>query len=345
MFDLDNFKYYNDRYGHQAGDKLLRKVAETVSGSLRASDLVFRYGGDEIALVLPQTGPDAALLLCERIRLRVATEMQTWQADLTASMGISSWPGDGLCADELVRTADSALYSAKQRGRNQSVVFARVSKSPLEQTGNPPADDKAALSMVYALVAALGAKDNYTSRHSGLVATYSTALAEAAGLPAEDRAVIRSAALLHDVGKIGVPDELINRSGSLSPQEYDVVKTHSVAGYNIISHVPSLSRCLPAVLHHHERYDGTGYPRGLKGETIPVSARILAISDAFAAMISARPYSPALTFKEAIQQLQTGAGRQFDPGLVGLFIPIALSISPEDAARTSLPEMLDHGSK
>jgi diguanylate cyclase (GGDEF)-like protein len=327
LFDLDHFKNYNDTYGHGAGDELLRQVGRTAKGVVRNVDLVFRYGGDEFAVLLPQTPPDHAYAVGERLRNRLAMEMQAKSTGVNVSLGIASWPADGMTPSDIVRAADKALYHVKRAGGNAVSLFSEISSSLVDYPVVRRDDDKAALSAAYALVAAVDAKDHYTARHSRAVTTYAIALAQAVELPPEKIAVLKTATLLHDVGKIGIPDSLLSKNGKLTPEEWETIKTHSSLGTNIISHVPSLASCLPIILHHHEHYNGRGYPDGLKGEAIPLEARILAIADAFASMTSVRPYRRALSYSEAIEELKRCSGTQFDPGLVTLFISKALLLA------------------
>lgn len=324
LLDLDRFKDYNDTYGHRVGDELLRQVAQSAKESVRSADLVFRYGGDEFALLLPETTAIEARLVCERLQTRVATRMQVQGTGLTLTLGIAAWPGDGATPGEIVRAADDALYQAKRSGGNRISLFSET-RSQKESKETSFSDGKAALSAAEALMAAVDAKDHYTAPHSRLVANYATALAKVTPLASDKVPILEIAALLHDVGKIGIPDNLLGKEGKLMPEEWEVVKKHSELAGNIIGPVPSLAPCLPIVLHNHEWYNGRGYPRGLKGKEIPVEARILAIADAFASMTSSRPYRQAMSRDEAIEELKKCSGSQFDPELVELFIPLARS--------------------
>ncbi len=178
------------------------------------------------------------------------------------------------------------------------------------------------LATVRTLIAALNARDHYSSGHSQQVSMYAVALGRAVGLSQDDLNVLRTAALLHDVGKIGIPDELLNKEEALSPEEIEVFHSHCAIGVAIISHVPALVKCSPLVLYHHEHFNGQGYPEKLKGEDIPIGARIIAVADAFAAMVSVRPYRKALTYEEAVKELLRCRGKSLDPNLVDLFIPL-----------------------
>jgi diguanylate cyclase (GGDEF)-like protein/putative nucleotidyltransferase with HDIG domain len=323
MIDLDNFKAYNDTYGHPAGDILLGQTGKIIKSSIRNVDHAFRYGGDEFVVILPQTAMDDAYVVAERVRGQIAGEMGKRAIAVTCSIGLASYPTDGVVADELVDAADNALYHAKRTGGNRIFLSSKILSEPLDDGGIPGIDTKrTGLSTVYALVSAVEARDPYTYGHSKKVNTYAVALAEAVGLSPDEVSKISTAALLHDIGKIGIPDEVLNKKGKLNGENWEAIKAHPRLGANIISSIPSLVPCASSILHHHERWDGSGYPEGLKGEEIPLGARILAIADSFEAMTSARPYRPAWSLEEVVKELRQGAGTQFDPKLAEVFIGI-----------------------
>ncbi|MFW6102657.1 MAG: diguanylate cyclase, partial [Chloroflexota bacterium] len=319
MIDLDAFKAYNDMYGHPSGDTLLRFVASLVSASLRESDQGFRYGGDEFAVLLPHTGAEEAFVVAERVRARVAREMEAKRSGVTLSIGLASYPSDGVMPGELVATADTALYYAKNTGGNRTYISSKIfsETEPVSEPGNNHRGS--GLSAVYALAAAVDAKDHYTYGHSRKVNTYAVVLAEAVGLPSDEVSRISTSALLHDIGKIGIPDRILNKRGELDDEEWEAIKSHPRLGANIVGNVPDLAPCVGAILYHHERWDGTGYPEGLRAKSIPIGARILSIADAFAAMASVRPYRDALPDEIALLRLKEAAGTQFDPDLVRVF--------------------------
>ena len=329
MLDLDNFKTYNDIYGHPAGDELLDQIGSIIRSSIRNADQAFRYGGDEFIVILPQTISEDAYVVAERVREQIASEMKAKEVAMTCSIGLASYPSDGVMSGEVITASDTALYYAKRTGGNRTYLSAKIlSEPPIEAGANARGGG---LSAVYALVSAVDAKDHYTYGHSRKVNTYAVALAEAIGLSPDEVSRVSTTALLHDIGKIGIPDKILSKKGKLTTEEWEAIKSHPKLGANIIGNVPSLVSCLPAVLYHHERWDGTGYPEGLKGETIPLDARILAIADAFAAMTSARPYRDAFCDDKVIKQLRQGAGKQFDPQLVEVFISLVEAGFPEKA--------------
>jgi len=329
LLDLDNFKTYNDIYGHPAGDILLNQLGKIIKGSIRSADQAFRYGGDEFAVILPQAAVDDAYVVAERVRVHIARDMEEKEIVVTCSIGVASYPADGVIAGQLVTVADTALYYAKRTGGNRVYISSKILSEPLEDAGTYARHN--GLSTIYALVSTVEAKDPYTYGHSRKVNTCAVALAEAIGLSPEEVSRVSTAALLHDIGKIGVPDKVLNKKGKLNAEDWEAIKAHPRLGATIIGNVPNLVPCVSIILHHHERWDGSGYPEGLKGEEIPIESRILAIADSFEAMSSARPYRPALCGEKVLKELRRGAGSQFDPKLVKVFMGIIEAGFPEEA--------------
>ena len=323
MLDLDNFKAYNDTYGHPAGDILLGQMGKIVKGSVRNVDQAFRYGGDEFVVILPRTTREDAYVVAERVRVQIAKRMEKQTIAVTSSIGLASYPTDGVVADELVDVADNALYHAKRAGGNRILRSSdALSELPDEGGFRGTYTKRNGLSVLDALVSAVEARDSYMHDHFRKVNTYAVALAEAIGLSPDRVANVSTAALRHDIGKIGIPDKVLNKKGRLNEEDWKVVKTHPELGANLFRLIPDLAPCVNIVLYHHEWWNGSGYPEGLHGEQIPIEARILAIADSFEAMTSVRPYRHALPLKEIIKQLKQGAGLQFDPKLVDAFIRI-----------------------
>jgi diguanylate cyclase (GGDEF)-like protein/putative nucleotidyltransferase with HDIG domain len=332
LLDLDNFKTYNDIYGHPAGDILLSQIGKIIKGSVRSADQAFRYGGDEFAVILPQAAMDDAYVVAERVRVQIAREMEEKDVAVTCSIGVATYPADGVISGELVTVADTALYYAKRTGGNRVYLSSKILSEPLDDAGTYARRN--GLSAIYALVSTVEAKDPYTYGHSRKVNTYAVALAEAIGLSPEEVSRVSTAALLHDIGKIGVPDKVLNKKGKLTKEDWEAIKSHPRLGATIVGNIPNLAPCVSTILHHHERWDGSGYPEGLKGEQISVEARILAIADAFEAMSAARPYRPALCGEKVVKELRRAAGSQFDPRLVEVFIGI-IEAGPSDKVKAT----------
>jgi diguanylate cyclase (GGDEF)-like protein len=323
ILDLDSFKAFNDTYGHIEGDRLLKQLGLVLKGAVRDADEAFRYGGDEFAILLPQTSIKDAHEVAERVRRRITSEVKTGSVSMTASLGLASWPVDGIAISEVISAADKALYYAKQRGGNQSQAVLEILPPLSEQSTKLEIhSDKGAFSIIYALAAAVDAKDHYAHDHSQRVREYAVALSKSLDMEPADIARLSVCALLHDIGKLGVSDEILNKASKLSAEEWEIIKAHPQMGADIVGHIPQLSACMPGILYHHENYDGTGYLLGLKANAIPLDARILRVVDAFAAMTSARPYRDALSQEEALEELKDGAGKQFDSALVEAFITV-----------------------
>ncbi len=321
MIDVDGFGLINNTHGHQAGDVTLVAVARCLRAQTRQGDVVARYGGDEFALILPETDMDEALSLAERIREELAclTMMHGPRAiHVTASVGVAAMPEHATTREGLIGAADSASYAAKRAGgdRVRQAEDGALSRDPVALAAQL---DDANLATVEALAAMVDAKDAYTRGHSGRVAAYAAAIAVALGLSEGDVARIHQAGVLHDVGKIGVPDAILLKPAGLTTEEFAVIKEHPVIGERILRGLPFLQEILPAVRHHHERWDGRGYPDGLAGDAIPPDAAILAVADSFDAMTSSRTYRMALPASEAIRRVREGAGAQYDPRLVAAF--------------------------
>lgn len=323
MIDLDDFGEVNNLYGHQIGDAALVAATEAVRDSLRVSDLPARYGGDEFAVILPETEMDDALVVAERTCQAIAA-CRLIESGATirlgASIGVAALPLHATTRLELVYAADQAAYAAKHLGKGRvgrpEDTALTLDRDPAELASML---EHANMATVEALAAAVDAKDPYTRGHSQRVSAYAMTLASAMMLSTADIARVRLAGLLHDVGKIGVPDAILTKPGKLSQEEFAVIRQHPEIGERMLAAVPFLREILPAVRHHHERWDGGGYPDGLSGTDIHPDAAILAVVDALDAMTSSRTYRPALPFSEAVRRIREGRETQFDPRVVVAF--------------------------
>jgi diguanylate cyclase (GGDEF)-like protein/PAS domain S-box-containing protein len=353
MMDVNNFKLFNDSCGHQAGDEMLRFIADSIRSALRRSDLAFRYGGDEFAALLPHADFARAWAVVSRINRRITKSLKPMdgetEARLSLSAGVAHFPDDGSTADELVAIADAALYSAKWAVRSHGAMeegYAVESPAtPAEALHSMQTEtlSSAASSLAAALrelgvpdilaelnmrtIAALGTsaeiKDPYVRGHQERTSGWAATLAKEMGLASDRVRATRFAGLLHDLGKAGISKRILNKPGKLTEEEFAKIKEHPPLGSMMIaSEVEALQQLVPIVRHHHERFDGKGYPDGLAGEDIPLEARILAVVDSFDAMIHERVYRKALSWEEAIAELERCAGTQFDPAVVEAFLAL-----------------------
>lgn len=325
VLDLDDFHPVNNRHGHRTGDRILMELAGRLRAQLREIDLVARFGGDQFALILPHTYEKAGLEVAERLRRNIAASVflavDGTELRLTTSIGVCSYPQDGTTPPALVESAFSALRFAKKMGGNQ------VQAACDTPTGYPahnvvPLPHSGRGAIVRSLAAAVDVRDGYTSHHGQMVSELAAAIAKRMGLPSTEVSSIRIGGYLHDVGKIGVPDAILSKKGSLSSDEWEKIRQHPVLGKQIVEQAPELTDVIPLVLHHQERFDGSGYPNRLQGEDIPLGARIIAAADAYHAIRSNRPYRSGRTHEEASRELARCSGRQFDPRIVQALLAV-----------------------
>jgi diguanylate cyclase (GGDEF)-like protein len=343
FIDIDRFKPINDTYGHNSGDAVLRQVAGIIADSVRASDTFGRYGGEEFMLILPETMPDDAVVLAEELRSLVMAERlriadgQTIRA--TISVGVAGGRGSALQIDMLVDRADAAMYAAKSLGRNRTYLFqelddeAPVRRAPISPDRRAQATaigQWASDTATQALASVLAPQPHHRGRPSDMIASLATGMGLEMRLPEEEIERIRIAALLHDLGKIAIPEDILDKPSTLSDAEWQAIGEHPRIGQVILEQASSLRDAIPVVLHHHERFNGGGYPHGLRGTEIPLGARIVAVADAYHAMVHDRPYKDALTHEEALAELRRHAGTQFDPDIVEVFCSIYAEAVPPD---------------
>ena len=428
LLDLDGFKAVNDELGHATGDETLRGVGELLLKHSRGINVICRYGGDEFAILLVETPKAGAQIYADRIRHVLEYHVFPHGQRISASFGIASLPEDvGAVAEDLLRVADEALYTAKRAGKNRVSSHAAVAapngavspaapvallaisgasdgpgagppaavpargaalealvgaRSALPAEGgvvvsgradvgttleglagasydfivrpaaaDPAVDrdpedrwrsgeisllpsglrplsqgERATLTALHGLIAA---RDLGTGTHSARVWVYAEAIARACGIPEAELRDIEHGVILHDIGKIGIPDSILLKPGPLSPDEWKIMRTHPETGRGLIQHIPFLAGAVPIVYHHHERWDGNGYPGGLRGEGIPLSCRIFAVADALDAMTFDRPYSRAISLEAAREEIARCGGTHFDPGVVSTFLSIPLEALEE----------------
>jgi diguanylate cyclase (GGDEF)-like protein len=327
--DIDDFKKINDRFGHPSGDRVLSQVA----GRLRQGGEAFRLGGDEFALLLTDHDEGMALDAAGSIVERIGALELDHVGHVTVSAGIATFPMQGHGRDELIRLADSALYWAKEHGKNRVRVYRPdlVELAELKRLAAGP--DKAARYRAAASLAkAVDARDTYTGSHSERVSELSARVAMRVGLDPEQVELTRLAASLHDLGKLAIPEEILRKAGVLTDSERLVLERHPQIGFRMLDSL-GVDPVADLVLHHHERWDGAGYPDGLAGDQIPLGARIIFVTDAYDAMTSDRIYRPKRSAHAALAELRRCAGTQFDPGIVAAFTEeLGVSSSVEAAA-------------
>ncbi|MEP6954871.1 MAG: diguanylate cyclase [Solirubrobacteraceae bacterium] len=332
LLDIDRFKQINDGHGHAAGDEVLVEVARRISRALRAGDAVARIGGEEFLVMLPGVGAEQALRrVGELVRTVVCAEpVQTARGPLavTASVG-GALSGENLwLRDALIGAADRALYAAKHRGRDQVVLVSDLTAGDVAEASSEE------LRLAHALALSTWAREGVTEEHAGEVGRLAAAVAEAMAAAPAVVSRCRLAGLLHDVGKAAIPDAILLKPAALDDEEWALMRTHPARGAELVERVAELREAAPAVRHHHERWDGGGYPGGLACEAIPFEARVVAAVDAYSAMTADRPYRPARTPEDAFAELERSAGSHLDPAVVAALLSVlrARHVAPAPVA-------------
>lgn len=307
VMDVNHFKFFNDAYGHAVGDEVLKRIAEALEDARRSEDILGRVGGDEFAMIFPDVLPadhDDVQKHLEELSNVVGYRPPDYEYEipLTLPFGIAYFPEDAHNAHDLLELADERLRRSKQDST------AGLTESLREKLVNRARD----FALLDALVTAVDNKDRYTRRHSEDVLLYCLMISQELGMDSDQRATMMVASLVHDVGKIGVPDRILRRPGRLSARDVLAMQQHVTLGAILVGAVKGLEDTVDAVKHHHERWDGSGYPDRLAGEAIPLTARIMAVADAFSAMTTDRPYRRGMEFERALTVLETGAGIQWD---------------------------------
>jgi diguanylate cyclase (GGDEF)-like protein len=343
MMDIDYFKSINDVYGHLIGDLVLKQFASVLKAAVRPYDIVARYGGEEFVIVSPQVSMESALVLGHRVLDAVNAEQfgnDEHPINLKVSIAVASYPLDFVNKGmDLIELADKILSKVKEKGGNR--VYAskdtEFAKRPSGETGQEMSginaikdkieklskrSEQVVIEAIAAFAKSAELKDCYTEDHVEKTVAYSVKIAGALGLSAEEVEKIRQGAMIHDLGKVGINERILNKPSTLNEAEFEKMKTHPQVGADIIRPIHSLRNIIPLIFYHHERWDGKGYPLGLKGQQIPLGARIIAVADVYKALTCDRSYRKSYTQEEAVRIISEGSGTQFDPRVVDVFLSI-----------------------
>ena len=355
LIDLDKFKEVNDTMGHFEGDLVLARVGRLLEQKSRQSNVVARYGGDEFIVLMPETGSEQAQVLAERLRQWLASDPMLSEHKITGSFGVASFPMHGFSIEDIIRVADAGMYVSKRSGGNlvstaqefvEGQEFAwqrqqisayiegflqreRTGPEQLEELtstlfklcgGDEECNTPLLKEAIESLSRAAESREMQTAGHGDLVARYSEVIARALGLSSEETADLVYAARVHDVGKIFVPEHVLNKPGPLTDDEFFQVRMHAHVGAEIVGAIPHSDMMRDAIEHHHQRFDGSGYPDGLRGEQIPLWARIIALTDAYANMVTEQSFSAARTPDQALDEITKMSGTRFDGMLVRLLL-------------------------
>ena len=329
--DLDHFKAVNDELGHRAGDEALVRIGQILHTRRRVGDSIARTGGEEFTLLLPGASEHEAYLVAERLRVTVEREFADHPVPLTFSFGVATYPEHGRDADAVIEAADQALYAAKALGRNRSVIFNREISAVFAPEPGGRGVDETHLATLLSLAEALDLRDTGTAAHSRTVGRYCGLIAQELELTPERAKRIEVAGMLHDIGKIGLPDAILQKPGRLGRNELAEIRTHPEIGAQVLRGL-GLEDLRGWVLAHHERPDGKGYPAGMTDADIPLEAKILAVADAYEAMTADRVYRERLGAKAARSELLRCAGSQFDARVVAAFMAALERLDHEQAA-------------
>jgi diguanylate cyclase (GGDEF)-like protein/putative nucleotidyltransferase with HDIG domain len=326
LIDLDFFKTYNDLFGHLKGDELLREMAQLLKHYAPKDSVPCRYGGEEFAIIMPNRNADEAAETMERIRKALA-EHPFYGAEhmpkkcITVSIGIASYPDMTTDKEKLIQLADEALYKVKFTSKNRVQVYSSVIDDLLLHD-DFEASEVEVVQSIKTFLSIIHSKDRYTYGHTERTMHYAEALARKVGLTEEEVRIVRYGALLHDVGKVEIPGDILTKATTLTEDEWATMRQHTIWGEEIVRPIRQFAPCLPIIRSHHERLDGKGYPDGLKGDEIPRIVRIITIAESFDAMTTNRPYQQSMSTEEAMAELRRCAGTQFDPVLVELFCDV-----------------------
>jgi diguanylate cyclase (GGDEF)-like protein len=355
LIDLDKFKEVNDSLGHLEGDLVLARVGRLLEQKCRQSNVVARYGGDEFVILMPETGVEQAQALAERLRLWMTQDAMLSEHHITGSFGVASFPGHGFSAEDIIRVADAGMYAAKHEGGNRVAMVEEFGDGErfasqrqqistyiegfLQREQSGPEDLEELVNTlrkfcgekddcnvqvlkesIEALTRAAESREIHAAGHGEMVARYAELIGRALALPPDEIVELAYAARVHDVGKLFVPERIVSKPGPLTDDEYTIIKAHARVGAEIVETIPGSMMLPKAIEHHHEAFDGSGYPNGLRGEQIPLWARILCLADAYVNMTSERAFAAAKTTEQALAELEKMSGTRYDGMLVRVLI-------------------------
>lgn len=321
LIDVDNFTMYNDLYGHNCGDRILKSTAAILKNVIGEKEMLFRFEEDGFAILAKDRDIKSLEEFAKSIHdtyenLKEKYYDENLAKKLTISIGMSIYPSISSNKEDLISHANAALYQAKNMGEDKVNLYQDIMMLIHKNVKS----DQQMLGMLKGLLSTINAKDKYTFGHCERVSSYAVMVGEAMGLDKQEIQTLLHAGLLHDIGKIELPKSVLNKSACLSEEELKSVSQHPIHSAHILEPLSNTGNLIDYVIHHHERYDGKGYPDGLKGEEISIGARILCVVDCFDAMVSERPYRRSMTIEEAIIELKRCSGTQFDPKIVQVFI-------------------------
>ncbi len=327
MADIDYFKNYNDAYGHQQGDEIIKKVVEVIEKTIKSKDILCRYGGEEFAVIMPNTNIEQGVICAEKIRKNIAEsefegENIFPEKKLTVSVGVAQLGKDNHDFKELIKSADSALYRAKYLRKNRVEIYSSIIDKYDTNSKN-----REQLQSLKTLISIINSRDSYTYNHIERVVGYCDVFSNYLKLDKNKKMVLIYAAYLHDLGKINVSKETLISSSELNETQWEELKRHPKDGADMLETIDGFENIAKIILQHHERFDGKGYPEGLKGEQIEYLARILTIADSFDAMTNNRPYKKKKSFEEAFDDIRKNEETQFDTALAEKFIDCMKRIS------------------
>lgn len=324
LLDVDRFRYINLKHGYGTGDAVLAAVGEAITACTRFNDLTCRVGGDEFAILFPETEPAGVTDAVGRLLVALESIEAGGVRGLSASVGIAGFEPPAQKPEELLAAAAAALDRARVAGGGQAVIHVAGTEAEQEAASHGH--------MIAALASTLGERDRYTGDHSESVVELAAKVGESLALDSERIGVLRTSALLHDIGKVGVPDEVLHKPGPLDEREWEQMRQHPAIGERIIRAIPGLGAVARVVRHEHERWDGGGYPDGIAGEEIPVESRIILACDAYHAMTSDRPYRKSMSHRDALAELTRHAGTQFDPQVIEALVGLLYGMRQAGAA-------------